>query len=71
MIKNIIDLLNTSEYYGVSERVDIAKGKHEIPKSWKDAWGKVKRHSKKKDDNLITWKDIWNKIKSLKWQIRK
>jgi hypothetical protein len=25
MIKNIIDLLNLSDYYGVSKKIDIAK----------------------------------------------
>lgn len=43
MIKNIIDLLNTSEFYGVSENVDIAKGKYEIPLTWKDTWKNIKR----------------------------
>lgn len=28
MLKQIIDLLNASEWYGVSENVDIAKGKY-------------------------------------------
>ena len=27
MIKNVIELLSLSDYYGVSERVDIAKGR--------------------------------------------
>lgn len=43
MIKNLIDLLNTSEFYGVSENVDIAKGKYEIPLTWKDTWKNIKR----------------------------
>jgi hypothetical protein len=70
-MKELIELLNMNEYYGVSENIDFAKGKYQLPYTWKDAWSKIKRHSKKKNDNLITWKDIWNKIKSLKWQIRK
>jgi hypothetical protein len=47
MIKGIIELLNTNEYFGVSERVEIAKGKHQLPTTWKDVWYKIKRHSKK------------------------
>jgi hypothetical protein len=43
MIKDIIELLNTNEYYGVSERVDIAKGKYQIPFTWKDTWKHIKR----------------------------
>jgi len=70
MIKNIVDLLNTSEHYGVSENIEIAKGKNELPNSWKDAFNKIKRHTKG-NTKPIGWGDIWNKIKSLKWQIRK
>jgi hypothetical protein len=43
MIKDIIELLNTNEYYGVSERVDIAKGKYQTPFTWKDTWKYIKR----------------------------
>lgn len=45
MIKNIIDLLQTNQFYNVSERVEIAKGKNEIVRSWKDVWYKIKRHA--------------------------
>ena len=45
MIENIIELLNHDEYRNVSERVEIAKGKHQIPNTWKDVWYKIKRHS--------------------------
>ena len=70
MIKNIVDLLNISEHYGISENIDIAKGKNELPNSWKDALAKIKRH-RKSNKKPFGWNDIWNKIKSLKWQIRK
>lgn len=43
MIKNIIELLNTNNFYGVSENVDIAKGKYQIPVTWKDTWKNIKR----------------------------
>ena len=43
MIKDIIDLLNTDHFYGVSERVEIAKGKYEISLTWKDALYKINR----------------------------
>jgi hypothetical protein len=35
MITKIIDLLKEDKFYGVSERVDIAKGKYKIPYNWK------------------------------------
>ena len=43
MIKNVIDLLALYDYYGVSENIDIAKGKYEYTTSFKTAWGKIKR----------------------------
>jgi len=43
MIKNIIELLNANEYYGVSERINIAKGKYELPQTWKDLSKYIKR----------------------------
>lgn len=70
MVKDIVDLLNTADYYGVSENVDIAKGKYALPHSWKDAWNKVKRHAKSNREP-ISWKDIWYKIKTYRWQTKK
>jgi hypothetical protein len=69
MIKALIELLNSSDYYGVSERVDIAKGKYKMPIGWKDSFNKIKRHSKREREP-ITWKIVWNKIKD-KWLIRR
>jgi hypothetical protein len=43
MIKDIIDLLNTNHFYGVSDRVEIAKGKYEIPVTWKSGIYKIMR----------------------------
>jgi hypothetical protein len=43
MIKNIIDLLRQSEFYGCAENIDIAKGINEVPKSTKDSIKKIKR----------------------------
>ena len=42
-MKEIIELLNTNEYYGVSQNIDIAKGRYQIPYTWKDAWKNIKR----------------------------
>lgn len=42
-MKEIIELLQVSDYYGISENVDIAKGKYKIPNTWKDTWKLIKR----------------------------
>jgi hypothetical protein len=43
MMKGLIEMLNASKYYGVSDRVEIAKGKYQIPITWKDGWKKLIR----------------------------
>ncbi len=43
MIKNIIDLLNTGNFYGVSKNVDFAKGSRKIPYNWKQLKELLKR----------------------------
>lgn len=43
MIKNILDLLSLDNYYGVSETIDIAKGKHKIPSTIKEGVKQIKR----------------------------
>lgn len=46
MLKNIIQLLQLHEHYGVSENIEIAKGKNELPKSFKKAKIQLKRFIK-------------------------
>ena len=43
MIKDIIDLLQVSDFYKESEDIDIAKGKYQIPLSWKEVRNMFKR----------------------------
>ena len=43
MIKNVLDLLNLYPYYGVSKKIDIAKGRYEYPSTWKETWQLIKR----------------------------
>jgi hypothetical protein len=43
MIKGIIDILITNDFYGVSKEVDIAKGKYAVPYTWKQAKQQLKR----------------------------
>jgi hypothetical protein len=56
MIKNIIEMLKISDFIGVSENIEIAKGKHELKNDIKGIWKqsirelKVKRHGRKKDN---------------------
>lgn len=48
MIKSIIDLLNISDFYGVSKNVDIAKGLYKYPSTIADAKLLLKRALKSK-----------------------
>lgn len=48
MIKNILDLLSLSNYYGVSDNIDIAKGKYELNTTIKKAIKQAKREWKRK-----------------------
>lgn len=43
MIELIIQLLGTSEYYGQTENIEIAKGKYVLAKTIKQSWKKAKR----------------------------
>lgn len=43
MIKQIIDLLQVSDWYGVSHNVDIAKGMYKGCCNWDDVKKQVKR----------------------------
>jgi hypothetical protein len=47
MIKNIIDLLNSDDWYVGDEDIDIAKGKYEAPKSFKELRTSIKRNTYK------------------------
>ena len=47
MIKNIIDLLNTSDWYVGDEDIDIAKGKYKAPSSLKELKTSIKRNNYK------------------------
>jgi len=44
-MKHILDLLKMSDWYAVSENVDIAKGKHKLELTIK---GKVKQEKRRK-----------------------
>ena len=43
MIGKIIDLLQIDEHKGISDEVEIAKGKYELPLNFKEAIKHVKR----------------------------
>ena len=43
MIKQIIDLLSSDNFYNVSEEVEIAKGKYKMQTTWSGAFKQVKR----------------------------
>ena len=46
MIKNILQILNFQEFLGVSENIEIAKGKYKIPKNVSEAFNQFKRDLK-------------------------
>jgi hypothetical protein len=46
MIKQIISMLQLDNFYGESELIDIAKGKHELTISPKKIWKQTKRELK-------------------------
>ena len=43
MIALIIQLLESSEHYGQTENIEIAKGKYIYAKTIKQGWKKIKR----------------------------
>jgi len=43
MIKNIIELLEYNDWFGVSENIDIAKGKYKAVSNWSEAKKQIKR----------------------------
>ena len=48
MITQIISLLKVDDFYNESEAIEIAKGKHQLPKTFKKGIEKVKRSIKYK-----------------------
>lgn len=46
MIKNILELLALDEHYAQSELIEIAKGKYQINKTWKQGFKQLKRQLK-------------------------
>ena len=53
MIKGIIDTLGASNWYNISNRVEIAKGKWAYPKTWKQAFNKIKRAYKWQEKQIL------------------
>jgi hypothetical protein len=49
MIKTVIDLLNLDDFYGISDDIDIAKGKYKYPQTIKEATQLLKRIWKSKN----------------------
>lgn len=43
MIKEVLDMLHTTDYYNVSKNVEIAKGKKKYITTWKESKEKFKR----------------------------
>jgi hypothetical protein len=43
MISQLIDILSMQEYYGQSKTIDAAKGRYELPTTWKSTGKLIKR----------------------------
>lgn len=48
MIGVLLDILEIDDFEGVSEEVDIAKGKYKLPTSFREGWKQHKRKWHKK-----------------------
>jgi len=46
LITTIIDLVSAGEFYGISETIDIAKGKYQLPSNGKEIIKSIKRNKK-------------------------
>jgi hypothetical protein len=46
MLKQILELLQCTEHYGQSELIEIAKGKYELPATFKKGYTQLKREIK-------------------------
>jgi hypothetical protein len=53
MLKNIIDLLNTDDWYMGDPDIDFAKGKYEAPRTMKELKDKIKRGTYGKEQRGI------------------
>jgi len=42
----VFTLLNIDEFYGLSETIEIAKGKNKMPLSFKEGFKQIKRNRK-------------------------
>ena len=49
----VLELLAEDEYYGISEEIEIAKGKNEFPFTWKKVFKKIKRQYKWQSKRLL------------------
>lgn len=62
MIAEIIRQLQSGKWYGCSDTIEIAKGKHAIPKTWEQAKEKIRRVKytqqrvyKRQNKNILKW----------------
>jgi hypothetical protein len=46
MIKHVLNLLVSMNHYGQTEIIEIAKGKYELPKTFKKGFNQIKRNWK-------------------------
>jgi hypothetical protein len=44
----LVEVLQSDDWYGVSEAVDIAKGKYALPRNWSEGLKLIKRQWRKR-----------------------
>jgi hypothetical protein len=47
----VLELLRMYDFYGISENVEIAKGKYKMPESFKEGFEQIKRKINEKRNN--------------------
>jgi len=47
-VSYLVEVLQSDDWYGVSESVEIAKGKHALPRNWSEGFKLIKREWLKK-----------------------
>jgi hypothetical protein len=47
-VSYLIEVLQSDDWYGVSEAVDMAKGKYALPRNWSEGFKLIRREWQKK-----------------------
>lgn len=45
-LENVLQLLQEGDFYVISNEIEIAKGKHRYPRTWREVFKRIKREFK-------------------------